>query len=350
MPSMRATGPDRYLRGIARSDPHQIELEPAPTPPVTIAVVSWNTRELLRNCLRSIEPEVRAGRAEAWVIDNASQDGSAEMVAESFAWAKLIASQENLGFGPAVNAVAARTSSPWIAIANADIELFDGSLATLLEVGTGDPRIGILAPRLVLPDGRTQHSAYAFPKLGFTLAFNLGVVGLSDRLAARMLLEGRWRGDRARYVGWALGAFLLVRRAAWDSVDGFDPEQWMYAEDLDLGWRVAAAGWRTRFEPSAPVRHHSAAATSQLWGDERDVRWQRSTYAWMLRRRGGVIMRCYGLINTAGAGVRVLFYSALAATGWRREEWLRRRRENLRWAQLHKGNLLAPRKSLEHHR
>jgi GT2 family glycosyltransferase len=315
---------------------------------VAIAVVSWNTRALLHRCLHSIEPEVRAGRAVAWVIDNASSDGSAEMVASSFPWVELIASAENLGFGPAVNAVAERTDSPWIAIANADTELSGSALATLLAAGARDPAIGIVAPRLVLPDGTTQHSAYAFPKLGFVLAFNLGAGGISRRLAERMLLEGSWKGDRPRSVGWALGAFLLVRRAAWDAAGGFDPAQWMYAEDLDLGWRVAKAGWRTWFEPAAAVRHHGAAATSQLWGDDRDIRWQRSTYAWMLRRRGGTITRSYGLINTAGAGARFLFYSLLAPA--RRRDWALRRRQSLRWTKLHVRNLLASRQTLRDHR
>jgi N-acetylglucosaminyl-diphospho-decaprenol L-rhamnosyltransferase len=315
---------------------------------VTIAVVSWNTRALLRSCLESVEPEVRAGRAVAWVIDNASDDGSAEMVASSFPWVELIAATENLGFGPAVNAIAERTDSPWIAIANADTELCGSALATLVAAGARDPAIGIVAPRLVLPDGTTQHSAYVFPKLGFALAFNFGVGGISGRLAERMLLEGSWKGDRARDVGWALGAFLLVRREAWDAAGGFDPAQWMYAEDLDLGWRVAKAGWHTRFEPSAAVRHHGAAATSQLWGDERDIRWQRSTYAWMLRRRGVTITRSYGLINTAGAGFRVLLYSLLAST--RRRDWVIRRRQYLRWTRLHLDNLLASSESLRDHR
>jgi N-acetylglucosaminyl-diphospho-decaprenol L-rhamnosyltransferase len=88
--------------------------------PVAVAVVSWNTRELLAGCLRSLAPEADAGRAEVWVVDNASSDGSPELVRDEFPWAQLVASDENLGFGRAVNAVAERTESDWIAPANAD--------------------------------------------------------------------------------------------------------------------------------------------------------------------------------------------------------------------------------------
>src|SRR5437764_9942313 len=99
-----------------------------PGAPVTIAVVSWNTRDLLARCLDSLLPEVERGRAEVWVVDNASSDGSADLVRERYGWANLIASEENLGFGTAVKRGAARTSARWIGGANADIALRPGAL------------------------------------------------------------------------------------------------------------------------------------------------------------------------------------------------------------------------------
>lgn len=315
---------------------------------VAIAVVSWNTKDLLRACLTSIEPDVASGVAEAWVIDNGSADGSAAMVRDDFGWTQLIALSENPGFGTAVNMVAQRTNTPWIACANADVELAPGALKRLLAVGSGNAELGIAAPRLVLPDGTTQHSVYPFPTVGFTLAFNLGLLVRSARLADRFALEGHWNAERARFVDWAIGAFLLVRRQTWDAVGGFDPTLWIYAEDLDLGWRAAAAGWRTWFEPTAVVRHHASAATSQLWGDQRDVRWQRSTYAWMLRRRGAPVMRTCALINTAGAAARAALLTIPGALLG--GEWRQRWRAMVRWTRLHLTNLLAPRAALESHR
>ena len=99
------------------------------------------------------------------------------------------------------------------------------------------------------------------------------------------------------------GAFLIVRRRAWDEVGGFDERQWMYAEDLDLGWRLQQAGWTTRYEPRAHVDHESAASTTQLFGSDLDPHWQRSTYGFLARRRGrytGAI----ALINALGAYLR----------------------------------------------
>ena len=305
--------------------------------PVTLAIISWNTRELLRRCLESVAPEAQAGRVEAWVVDNASEDGSAALVREQFPWVELIASNENLGFGAAVNLVAERTATTWLAIANADTELPPGTIERLLERGEELPQAGILAPRLIGPDGATQHSAYAFPTLPFTLGFNLGIGAVSDRWAERNLLIGAWSGERSRWVDWAVGAFLLVRREAWDAIGGFDPAQFMYAEDLDLGWRAAQAGWRTWFESTATVRHQGAASTRQLWGEETDARWLRSTYAWMARRRGIAITRAVALVNTLGAAGRTL---ALPA----RSQTMRR------WTKLHWKGLLASRSELEDHR
>jgi GT2 family glycosyltransferase len=317
-------------------------------PPVAIAVVSWNTRALLRACLQSLAPEVMAGRAEVWVVDNASSDDSAALVRAEFPWAEVIAAGANLGFGAAVNLVAARTGTPWIAAANADVELAAGALQALLEAGARDPTAGILAPRLVLADGSTQHSVHPFPTLTFTLAFNLGLARAWPQLGDRMTLEGHWNPERGRRVDWAIGAFLLVRRAAWDAIGGFDEHHWMYAEDLDLGWRAAGAGWPTRYEPAAVVRHHGAAAASQLWGEERDMQWQRSTYAWMLRRRGGLRTRTFALLNTAGAGARLVLLTGPALC--RGERGRTRWRIMRRWTRLHLGNLLASRATLERHR
>src|SRR5258708_17414457 len=131
--------------------------------PISIAVVSWNTRDLLRDCLLSLAQDALEARAQVWVVDNASSDGSADLVREQFPWVSLVASDENLGFGRAVNLVAERTGTDWIAPANADVRVTPGALDRLLEAGVNDPRAGAIAPRLVLPDGRTQHSVFPVP-------------------------------------------------------------------------------------------------------------------------------------------------------------------------------------------
>jgi N-acetylglucosaminyl-diphospho-decaprenol L-rhamnosyltransferase len=313
---------------------------------ITAAVVSWNTRELLDRCLESLRPDAESGRLAVWVVDNASTDGSAELVRERHPWAELIASDQNLGFGAAVNRVAERSGGEWLLIANADIAPRPGALDALVEAGRRDPGAGAIAPRLVLPDGTTQHSVFAFPTLPFALVFNTGLFHLSRALGDRMALLDRWDSTRARRVPWAVGACLLVRREAWDAAGGFDERQWMYAEDLDLGWKLREHGWATRYEPRALVDHESAAATTKAFGGDEEItrRWQRSTYGWIARRRGPGFARLVAAMNFAGCGLR---YLAMTPLAWLRpEEWRERRRALGRWTMVHLAGL-AGRERLE---
>src|SRR5581483_4324467 len=301
---------------------------------VAVAVVSWNTRELLDACLRSLEPHAASGLAEVCVVDNASGDGSPELVREQHGWARLIELPENIGFGAAVNRAASETNSPWIAVANADTALAPGALEALLEAGARHPRAGAIAPQLTLPDGSTQHSVHAFPTLAQALVFNSGVAEALPRVGDRLMLEGMWDAGRSRQVDWAVAAFLLVRRTAWEAIGGFDEHHWMYAEDLDLGWRLSRAGWSTWYEASARVRHARGAATSRAWGESRTAQSVWSTYAWLLRRRGVAMARAYAGLNVLGAETRAAILAPLARYDPAR---FAGRRDRLRWwATLHR--------------
>jgi GT2 family glycosyltransferase len=317
-------------------------------PQVSVAIVSWNTRELLRRCLESFATEVDSGRCEVWVVDNASSDGSAEMVREAFPWVRLEASQENLGFGPAINRVANQTRTPWVGIANADIALQPGALDALLDAGASDPGAGAIAPRLILPDGSTQHSVFTFPTIRSTLVVASGAGRLVKAIGQRNLLLGMFDAERPRRVPWAIAAFLLVRREAWHAIGGFDEHQWMYAEDLDIGWRLHKAGWATRYEPRARVEHESSASTDQAWGDAgKTERWQRSTYAWMLRRMGAPRTRATAAIQMAGQLTRLLWLEPAARIAPAR--FAQRRNAARWWIRLHKAGL-ERRAELEAHR
>jgi N-acetylglucosaminyl-diphospho-decaprenol L-rhamnosyltransferase len=313
----------------------------AAVPPVAVAVVNTNARALLAACLRSLEPERDAGRVEVWVADNASSDGSAEMVRSDFPWVQLIASPENLGFPQAVNRIADSAGGEWLATANEDVEITPGALETLLEAAERHPDAAIVAPRLVLPDGSTQHSVYPFPTLLVTLANNLGLHRLSRRLGERLCLEGYWDPERPRYVPWVFAAFALIRRDAFDSAGGFDRDMWLYADDVDLAWRLREDGWRVWYEPSARVLHKGGAATLAKFGDGRTAIRMSATYAWMLRRRGLLLTWA-----TAGAAYAVMavqhaFFGALSSV---RPERYGRWRDRARfWMDVHRAGLRSRR-------
>jgi GT2 family glycosyltransferase len=272
---------------------------------ITVVVVSWNTRELLANCLEGLSEDAQSRLADVWVVDNASDDGSQAMVRERFGWARLVESASNLGFGSAVNVVAAQTSTPWLMAANADVRPAPGALATLVATASGDPHTGVVGPQLVQPDGATQYTTHPFPTLRNALIFNLGLWRLVPGDMERTMFPGSWDPDRTSSPDWVHGAVLLIRRSAWDAVSGFDERQWLYAEDLDLCWRLRRAGWVTRYEPAARVEHAVSAATKTAdWGPSRDLRAQRATYAWMVEHLGLVTTRLVAAINVAGALAR----------------------------------------------
>ncbi|MEA2296682.1 MAG: N-acetylglucosaminyl-diphospho-decaprenol L-rhamnosyltransferase [Solirubrobacteraceae bacterium] len=263
---------------------------------VVAAVVSYNTRDLLARCLAAL------GGVETWVVDNGSSDGSADVVAPP---ARLLTPGANLGFGRAVNLVAERAGDwDWLAVANADTAPEPGAIDALLAAADRDPGAGALAPRLVLRDGSTQHSVHPFWSPRFALEFNRGRQRRDAGWGDEQCLEGHWDPDRERRVPWALGAFLLVRRAAWDAAGGFDDAQWLYAEDVDLGWRLRAAGWATRYVPSARVQHAESASVGAVWGDARTERWMAASYDQLRRREGGHRARVVAAVNVAGAVAR----------------------------------------------
>jgi N-acetylglucosaminyl-diphospho-decaprenol L-rhamnosyltransferase len=283
-------------------------------PAVAIAIVSYNTSALLDECLTSLRADADAGRAEVWVVDNASTDDSADMVERDHPWAQLVRSGENLGYGPAVNVVADRTTTAWVAPANSDLSFTPGAIEALLGSGDAHPEAAAIAPRLILPDGSTQQSVQPFPSVSTSLLTASRAASVSAGVRSRLYLPGAWDPDVGQDVPWATGAFLIVRREAWEQVGGFDAEQWMYAEDLDLGWRLRKAGWKTRYEPRAVVHHHESAASKVAFGGQAGVvdKWVKANNAWMVRRQGIVRTWASAGIAATEAGVRTAVLGLLA--------------------------------------
>ncbi len=289
-------------------------------PAVCVVVVSWNTAALLDRCLASLHADHAAGLATVVVVDNDSMDGSPELVVERHPWATLVRAGGNLGYGPAVNLGTAHgdPSARWLAAANADVEMHPGALAALVRAGDEDPAVGVVAPRLLLPGGGTQHHVHPFPSLRALAA--LHVPAAARLLPAGRVMEGRWDPDRPADVDWAHGALLLLRRGAWDAVGQFAADRWLYAEDVDVCWRMSRAGWRTRYEPAARVTHAVSAATAQAWSDDggREDRKQRATYGWMRAAYGP--RRTAVLALAAWVGARAL--AVREPRGWRRQRAL----------------------------
>lgn len=224
---------------------------------IAAVVVSYNTRDLLRSCLASIRAE---GIEEVVVVDNASMDGSPEMVRSELPGVRLLANRHNPGYGGAANQGIAACHAPCVLLLNGDTLLGPGAPARLAAWLDRHPRAAIAGPRLVNPDGTLQPSC--FPWL---TPFNVLALNTWLNRPARLLPRFRptWRGTPSRDGHWVKGAALAIRREAFDAVGGFDESYFMYAEELDLCHRLHAAGWEVHYAPEATVVHVEGASTDQ---------------------------------------------------------------------------------------
>jgi GT2 family glycosyltransferase len=232
--------------------------------PIAVAVVSYNTCDVLRACLDSVVSD--AADVELVVADNGSTDGRLEMVRREFPRARLLVDRSNPGYGAAANAAVAACEAAYVLLLNSDTVLRAGTIAALAAYLDAHPRVGIVGPRLLNPDGSLQRSC--FPWIGtFRYFFEKSALA---RTAARIpplrdRLFIRWSShERARHVPWVLGAALAIRRSAFDQVGGFDPSFFMYGEEVDLAYRLSRTGWQIHFAPVADIVHVGGVSTARL--------------------------------------------------------------------------------------
>jgi GT2 family glycosyltransferase len=244
---------------ISSAGPTSSSATEAAATDLSVVVVSWNTRDLLAACLDSVCRQPLSHTFDVWVVDNASSDGSAEMVRERFPAVQLIANEENGGFAAANNQAIRASRGRHLLILNPDTEILSGSLDRMIDYMDEHQEVGVLGVRLVYADGSFQHSCFRFP--GLAQAF-LDVFPLHPRLLESSL-NGRYPRrayEREMDIDHCLGACFLLRRAA--GLD-FDEAYFMYVEEIDLCWRLQHAGWKVRYLPELKVLHHAGASTRQ---------------------------------------------------------------------------------------
>ncbi len=275
---------------------------------LSVIVVSWNTRDILRACLAAVCRHLPG--QELVVIDNASQDGSAEMVAQDFPLARLLRNDSNLGFGQAANQGMAAARGDLLLLLNSDALLQDGSLLTLAERLASDATLGVVGPRIDLEGGRLQSSARRFPSVGRLLLSELWLHRFFARTrAADLLLAHHWPHDAEREADWLVGACLLLRREVFEQTGGFDPGIFMYGEEVEWCHRIRAAGWRILFCPEARVLHLNHKSADGLFGDAgRTDRCLLAEDDLLRRWQGAWAPAVAGLVRVSGAILRVLLF------------------------------------------
>jgi N-acetylglucosaminyl-diphospho-decaprenol L-rhamnosyltransferase len=239
---------------------------------LAVVIVSWNVRDLLASCLRSLVADLERSQlaASVWVVDNASSDGTPEMVAASFPDVRLIASKTNLGFAGGSNLALrelldSRERRPeYFWLLNPDTEVLSGASQALVSALEARPEVGVAGARLQYADGSLQQSAFRFPGLVQLLFELFPVPGqLYNSVLNGRYSRRRYDGERPFRVHHPLGASMMVRAEAAAQVGLMDEGYRLYCEEIDWCWRMRRAGWKAICVPTARVIHHSGKSTGQ---------------------------------------------------------------------------------------
>lgn len=240
-------------------------------PDVSVVIVSYNTRELLLSCLKSVADSRGMGDVEVIVVDNASGDGSRDAVRKEFPSVKLIESKSNLGFSGATNLGMDAASGRYFLLLNSDAEVRPDGIKLLRDFMDANPECGAAGPRLVYDDGRTQPSIDSVPNLltEFLHLFRITklIPGETARraIAPAMKFTGKtvgtyfktYEGGLEPYeVDCVSGACMIVRADAVKAIGGLDTSFFMYMEDMDWCVRFKEAGYKVFYVPEVEVVHH----------------------------------------------------------------------------------------------
>ncbi len=238
---------------------------------ILVVIVSFNTRELLRKCLLSVLRSAGDISTRVVVVDNASQDGSCEMLKKEFPEVCLIENKDNVGFARAVNQGVKRFRADFILLVNPDVEIKEEAVAAMYRFIKEREEIGIVGCKLLFPDGRRQHSCRRFPTLTVSI-FEVFPVNL-------LFPHNKWV-KHYNYnfedfkepveVEWISGAVLLIRYKVFEELKGFDEEFFIYSEEMDFFKRLRDRGYKAYYYPKAEAIHHHGASTQQTYARQVD--------------------------------------------------------------------------------
>lgn len=240
----------------ANSDKIKMEL--------SIVIVNWNTREYLRSCLASIFSSTPSVSFEVIVVDNASGDGSAEMVRECFKNVELIENDENIGYAEGNNQAIERSGGEYLLLLNPDTEVRFDTIDKLLEFARSHPDAAAVGCRLIGNDGRVQRSCRGFPEPWGVFCEYIGL----SRLFPGSRAFGSYRMTYFDYeceaeVDQPMASCLLIPRKAIEETGLFDKEYPIFFNEVDWCYRAKKAGWKVYFTPEAEILHHGGASTRQ---------------------------------------------------------------------------------------
>lgn len=230
-------------------------------PDVTVSIVSFNTRDLLRAALRTALA-TRGVACEIVVVDNGSKDGSAEMVEREFPAVQVIRNPDNRGFAAANNLAIGRAKGRFILLLNPDTEVRPDTIPALARYLEAHPDTGICGPRILFPDGSFQSCGYRFPTVLSEIRQSKNV----NKAMKALVRPETFVADlpESREVDWVDGACFMIRREVIDQIGPLDEQYFLYAEELDWCFNARKAGWAIAAVPAAEMIHHLGKSSSQV--------------------------------------------------------------------------------------
>ncbi len=224
---------------------------------VSVIICHYRTPDLLRGCLTSLMPDARTRDIELLVVDNASEELRPDWLSAEFPQVRFLPQSRNLGYSRAINLGMSEATGEYFLVLNPDIVMKPGAIEALLDAGRRHPDAGIIAPKLLNPDGSLQYSCRRFYDFK-TFVYRRTPLGRlrpnAPVIRRHLMLDYDHR--EARVVDWVLGGAMLVRREAVDEVGGMDERFFLYFEDVDWCYRMHRRGWRILYLPEAELIHH----------------------------------------------------------------------------------------------
>ncbi len=268
---------------------------------LSIIIVNWNTRELLAQCLASIYAHPPDGTFEIFVVDNASSDGSAQMVRERFPSVRSIPNEENVGFARANNQAIRMSSGRYVLLLNPDSKILPDALQTLIEFIEEHPRAGAVGPMVLNPDLTLQSSCDPMPTLGREF---WRLMHLDRLLALSVYHEELWDPTLPRTVDVIQGNCMLIRQEALLDVGLLDETHFMFTEEVDLCYRLLQKNWQIYWVPQAQIIHYGGQSTRQA-AQEMFIELYRSKILFFRKTRGFLGSSVYKLILLIAALTRI---------------------------------------------
>ena len=270
------------------------------SPDLSIIIVNWNVRDLLRDCLRSIDVGRGALSVEVIVVDSASADDSVAMMRDQFSWVRLIPCDENVGFPRGNNIGLAEASGMHLLLLNPDTVILEDALPKMVAYLQAHSDVGALGPQLLNPDGSIQSSRRRFPTAATGFLESTWLEGLAPGVLRRYYALDL-PDDATADVDWLTGACIMVPRAIYEEIGGLDEGYYMYSEELDWCRRIKATGRRVVYFPAAQVTHHVGKSSEQAV-TARHINFQRAKLRYFRKYHGRVLagaMRVFLLSNYA---------------------------------------------------